>query len=194
MNQEEIIEQLRANFIALSKIQSLKDAYKITGYVFNLLQKLELLDKTLSEKLSSITANISQSTDFSNIQDLANSALALLASSKIKQKRYLKLDNKVESDDFIFSKEKYANIRYLIDTTKEKLEVAEGYVPNLHRPIKRGKYAKCLHAHVNENIRIMYILDPEQKKLIYIDIISKNDFENSLNIKQINWIEKYKEL
>jgi hypothetical protein len=27
MNQEELIEQLRANFIALSKVQSLKDAY-----------------------------------------------------------------------------------------------------------------------------------------------------------------------
>jgi hypothetical protein len=160
-----------------------------------LLQKLEPLDKLLAEKLSIISVNINSSSNLSYIQDTANTALAsLLVPNKMQEKRYLKFRRTVESKDFILSKEKYANILHLIEATQPALERAEKYVQNLHLPIERGKYANCLHARVTKNIRIMYIVDPEQKKLIYIDIISKNDFDTSLRAKPADWIEKYKEL
>lgn len=61
MDKQEILKQLLANFTAVSKVQNSQKAYKITRHIFNLLQKLEILDKTLSEKLSIITANIRNS-------------------------------------------------------------------------------------------------------------------------------------
>ncbi len=63
MEKEEILKQLSANFATLSKIENLKDTYKIIGYVFNLLQKLEESDKSLSEKLLVIASNIRNSAD-----------------------------------------------------------------------------------------------------------------------------------
>lgn len=110
------------------------------------------------------------------------------------EKPLLDWDFFVESKEFILSKKKYANIIKLIKATQEKIQNAREYTPNLHLPIKRGKYAECLHARVKKNIRIMYIIDPIQRKLIYINTISKNDFGNSLRIKPVNWIEKYKQL
>jgi len=193
MSKEEILKQLLANFTAVSKVQNSQEAYKMTVYIFNLLQKLEKQDKTLSEKLSMITANIRNSGYLQDIQDYANDALALLSLGEAGKKHFLDWDFFVESKDFILIKEK-SNIKKLIKATQEEIELAELYTSNLHKHIKRGRYAKCRRAKLTDNIRIMYIIDPMQKKLIYITIISKNDFDNSLRIKPVNWIEKYKKL
>lgn len=193
MEKGEILKQLLANFTAVSKVQNSQEAYKIIGHIFNLLQKLEKQDKTLSEKLSMITANIRNSGFLQDIQDYANDALALLSLGEAEKKYYLKFKRRVESKEFSLIKKK-SNIKKLIEAIQEKIQNAREYTSNLHLPIERGKYAKCLHARVTKNIRIMYTIDPIQRKLIYIDIISKNDFDNSLRIKSINWIEKYNDL
>ncbi len=127
------------------------------------------------------------------IWDYSNDALALLSLDKTEEKYYLDFNDTVESKEFILIKEQ-SNIKHVIEDTQEALETAKSYTSNLHQLIKRGKYAKCPHARLTNNIRIIYIVDPKKKKLIYITILSKNDFENSLKIKPVNWIEKYKNL
>lgn len=194
MDKEEILEQLLANFTAVSKVQNSQEAYKITGHIFNLLRKLEPLDKSLAEKISKITASISSSADLEEIQNYANIILKELAEVQKSEKRFIPKLRIAWSKEYKRDIERYQHIKSQILETERAIILSPSFQKKLHEPIKRGKYKGCPHARLTDNMRIIYVVDYAQNKLVYITILTKNDFENSFRIKPLNWIEKYKEL
>lgn len=204
MDKEEIIGQLRANLTALSCIQNLNEAYKLTGYVFNLLQKLEPLDKLLSEKLSAIVITISASVNLEEIHTLAAAGLTelshafeeavLLADSEKMKNPVGNAGRIIRSKDYLRAIKKYQQYYALIEQAERDIIAWPRYQKKLHDLIDRGKYACCRHARFYSNLRIMYFFDIEQKKLVYVDILTKNDFDNSLNRTAIDWKAKFRDL
>jgi hypothetical protein len=202
MDKEGIIGQLHANLTALSCIQNLNEAYKLTGYVFNLLQKLEPLDKLLSEKLSALFVTASASADLEEIHMFATAGLAALGHDALEEAIVTepeKIKNPVgnarriiRSKDYLraIKKQYYA----LIEQAERDIIAWPRYQKKLHDLIDRGKYFCCRHARFYGNLRIMYFFDVEQKKLVYADILTKNDFDNSLNRAAIDWKAKFRDL
>lgn len=191
MEEKEIIAQLRQIFTSLINIKKLADIYKLNSYSFNLLTKLRRINEPLANKLSSVTISIGNSSDINEICNSAKSALTNLAEVK-EAVRFLSNQKFIETDEYKRDVSNYESIKNQIESTKAKIKDAAEYQGDLHEKIKRGKYEGCLHARINDNMRLIYYVDPESKTAYYVCIINHNDLDNSFRMKPINWKERFK--
>lgn len=191
MDEEEIIKQLHANFSAISVAENLSGVYKINDYIFNLLVKLEKINSPLSGKISTYATKISESSDLGTIHNVAKMAFAELRGRKEDEKYFIPKLRIVISQEYKQATAKYITNKSQIKATEISILTYPKYEKKLHEPIKSGKYKDCWHARITGNLRTVYFVYYEKGILIFVDIITKNDFDNSTRLKPVNWKEKF---
>lgn len=193
MEEKEIIKQLKQTFQIIAINIDLKTIYSLNSYILNLLDKLMKTNEVLYGSLTSYAINISSSSDIDQIHDNAKSALTELNKVEEKESGLLAYIKIIKTENYKNNVNKFKNMEKQIINTENKIKKAERYIKELHEKIKVGKYKDCLHARVNENIRIIYYVDQDTRRLFYITILNHNDLDNSFRIKPINWKEKFNE-
>jgi mRNA-degrading endonuclease YafQ of YafQ-DinJ toxin-antitoxin module len=111
------------------------------------------------------------------LKDTVNCEIdALKALSKPRGRRYfdiVAIDD--TSKDYQAALQKYSAWKKHIAQTIEDIRTATEYIDKLHRPMEHGKWKGVSHARISENLRLMYVYNPADKKLTLLDIIKHDE-------------------
>jgi mRNA-degrading endonuclease YafQ of YafQ-DinJ toxin-antitoxin module len=111
------------------------------------------------------------------LKDTVNCEIdALKALSKPRGRRYIDVVAVDDtSKDYQAALQKYSAWKKHIAQTIEDIRTATGYIDKLHRPMEHGKWKGVSHARISENLRLMYVYNPADKKLTLLDIIKHDE-------------------
>lgn len=161
--QKELKNLFSIVFIAHQKSIEIKELFTI-AQVEELVEDIQELDSYL-EQIRKFIRQISHYSDFWHKRNPHSTYID--AKVVIKTNQY-KADTK-----------KYNHYKKNILDVENKIETWVDFEKKLHEPIKKGKYGGKLHARVSGNLRIIYAWDGSKKILIYENIVTKNEFDQT---------------
>lgn len=173
----ELIERL----VNLAK-SKLNDSYFVQSTFADLKIIYENLeDNKLKYNIRMKAQEILITFDTSKLKVYIDELLFIIEKAREINKTYLDVDpkNVERSDRYKADCEKYALYKKNIKKLEEKIISSSEYVENLHKDItkQKSKWFGHLHARLTKNLRLMYLLNKEKKKLIFKAIITHDEYD-----------------
>lgn len=165
-----------------AKRQNLREVYSIISQILKLIN--EISDQTIQKKLKTKIVQL-QNNITGDITSLLGEVIEYISAILInpitpKQKTYINPTGGInETVEYISKKKKYSAFKNNIAEVEIKITHWPEYARKLHEQIIRGKYKGHLHARITDNLRIIYLWNTKNKTLTYVDIITKNEFDQT---------------
>jgi len=165
-----------------AKRDDLCEVYSMISQLLRIIS--EISDETIRNMLKTgiiqlqnkVTEDITQQSD----KLLKYISAIVSAPAATKQKTYIDATGGISAtSEYDDKKRKYSSYNDKIADVEEKIVRSFVFTKKLHEPIKHGKYAGYLHARITENLRIIYIWDARSKALIFTNILTKNELDQT---------------
>jgi mRNA-degrading endonuclease YafQ of YafQ-DinJ toxin-antitoxin module len=172
-------------------IESVKDLAKSIPNIIKEGIKPEELEEEIEElkqNLRNIKLNLDRMEELINdIKSSSEKALEAKKEQERKKKEAKKEEKKkkpekcldVETIEYAPTYDRnYGGMGKRITKTEELILASPKFTHRLHGHIRSGPYQGYLHAHITQNIIMIYRHEQDKKKVTFVIIMTKNDFDN----------------
>ena len=166
-----------------SKRNNLSFAYKSANEIIKISNKLH--NKVVAFYIKDKASLIMQTGDVNEIQNVLDELLIFISKSFVivnnNPRPYINADKIEKTKKYMKDCEKYIDHIDQIEEMEQRIITSSFYQKKLHKPIIHGEWTEALHAHLTDNLRIMYYWYPKKKILVYEAIITHDELDKSLS-------------
>lgn len=178
MKLEDLIEEIKTRLESLRG--NISKLYPALPGLFRATEQLSLINNNLASEIKARLLELNSLTNESEINPKINEIELILTSlkSQIKEDTYLGVSDKFYSKDYKNAKEVYRNTK-LVNKKEDEIMQSPSYMDRLHEPLKKitKKYGHCLHARLTGNLRIIYKVEREKNRILFLDIMSHDEMD-----------------
>ncbi|VVB80866.1 Uncharacterised protein [uncultured archaeon] len=178
MELKDAIQNLNNAIAYLRTVRDLSIVYSTIAKLYNC---VDTFPSPQNEQIREALNNLMSVSDLSELKGILDVLEDILKATKKapSQVSYLFVKKEVKTSSYLKALNKYASLKKSISETENKIVSVPQYVDTLHEEWKHGKWQGYLHARVTGNLRIMYLYDEIEKIITFVDILTKNELENS---------------
>ncbi|HLC32256.1 MAG TPA: hypothetical protein VJJ82_00355 [Candidatus Nanoarchaeia archaeon] len=186
LTQQQIVEQMMNIALILGKQKKMSGAKQCVTDFFTLFNQFHEITPQesyeLATKLNEIRGLTESEQEYlqlysENLLDILKKINARMESTLAPAINYIKATKKLYADSYKRDREKYVAFIDQIENTENKVMTSPLYERKYHEALFAGKHKGFLHARINQNLRILYVVKGDNATFWHI--VTKDEMERS---------------